>query len=362
MSFDFKKINILIGDQGTGKSTVAKLVSAINSMVAGETLTPGASGLMRIEEYGKIEHFKRHIEKYEIGSYLNEQTNIRYQHTLFEFDYSNSNCGVTKTKTTSGNEVSLNYLNTTFIPADRAAVNLLSNELLYSLNEINQDLPGYFVRFGQLFNRLKKNQNKYDFSDTLGVVYKFENGQDKIEIKDSKQIRMSDASSAFQTNIPLLVVLQYQSIEDLHAEYYSSDLNVTVIEEPELNCFPLLQNAILKYIIKCVRSEKGEYGRRVIITTHSPYILTSLNNLIYAFEVGINMPDRVSKIIDKKYWINPEDVSSYRLMPDGSCKNILSKSEDGTLIAAEEIDEVSSGLNKEFNELIDLEIKNEEMK
>ena len=31
MSFEFKKINILIGDQGTGKSTVAKLVSAIKN-------------------------------------------------------------------------------------------------------------------------------------------------------------------------------------------------------------------------------------------------------------------------------------------------------------------------------------------
>ena len=42
--------------------------------------------------------------------------------------------------------------------------------------------------------------------------------------------------------------------------------------------------------------------------------------------------------------------------------NIIDKTEDGTLIEASEIDEVSTELNKEFDELIRLDMANTEPK
>ena len=47
-------------------------------------------------------------------------------------------------------------------------------------------------------------------------------------------------------------------------------------------------------------------------------------------------------------------------MPDGTAKNIISTTEDGTLIEADEIDEVSRKINKEFDELIKVDMLNEE--
>lgn len=357
MSFDFKKINILIGEQSTGKSTIAKLVAAINKMANGETLAVGASGLMRQAEYGRLEHFKRHLKVYEIESYLDESTMIEYKHTLFHFKFIQNNCSIKKTKTTSGNDVSLEWLSTTFIPADRIAVNLLSNEVLFSLTAINQGLPGYFANFGQLFSRLKKTKESFDFTDTLEVEYKYENDLDKIKLSNNKQIRMSDTSSAIQTNIPLLVVLNYQSNEEFPD--YGPDFRATIIEEPELNCFPSLQNSTFKYIVRCIRSEQNnKYNRRIIITTHSPYILTSLNNLMYAYQVGQEHTEETNNIIEKKYWINPEDVSAYMLLPNGNCEDIFDREEN--LIKADKIDEVSRILNQQFENLLTLEyVKNE---
>jgi predicted ATP-dependent endonuclease of OLD family len=353
MSFEFKKINILIGEQSTGKSTVAKLVAAINKMATGETLAAGSSGMMREDEYGKPEHFKRHLKVYEIESYLNELTIIDYQHTLFDFKFINGNCFIKKTKTTGGEDVSLDWLSTTFIPADRIAVNLLSNEVLYTFNEINQDLPGYFIRFGRLFSRLKKDRESFDFSDTLGVVYRYENNLDKIEIFGDKQIKMTDASSAIQTNIPLLVILNSQSQTDGRAEFYSSDINITIIEEPELNCFPSLQNSVIKYIVRCIRSSQNEYKRRSIITTHSPYILTSLNNLMYAYQVGQTNSEEANNIIKDNYWLNPNDVSAYMMLLNGEGEDIMDREEG--MIKAEKIDEVSRKLNQQFDDLLTLE-------
>jgi ABC-type oligopeptide transport system ATPase subunit len=354
MSFNFKKINILIGDQGTGKSTVAKLICAINKMAAGETLITG-SRLMRKDEYGGLAHFRRHLKFFEIESYLSELTEITYHHGMFEFLLKNEVSTLRLTKDVHGQEIPIGQLNTTFIPADRAAVNLLSNELLLSLNELNQDLPGYFVRFGQLFNRAKKNLDKYDFTDTLGVIYKYENNQDKIEITGEKQIKISDASSAIQTNIPMLVVLNHQLQSASLQGIYTEEFNMTIVEEPELNCFPSLQNAIVKYIIRCVHPFSADYLRRVFITTHSPYILSSLNNLMYAFETNKIKNVEVDSIISKNYWVNPEDVSAYLLLIDNDgtvCENIMD--EELKQIKVEKIDEISELLSIQWHQLADL--------
>lgn len=352
MSFDFEKINILIGEQSTGKSTIAKLIAAINKMASGETLADGASGMMRVIEYGKLEHFKRHLKIYEIDNYLNPKTKIEYDQKLFSFNYLDNDCQINKSSDASKQEISLKYLSTTFIPADRAAVSLLSNEVLYSLNEINQDLPGYFVRFGQLFNRTKKLQQQYDFTDTLGITYKYENNIDKIEIKDGKQLAIANASSAIQTNIPLLVVFKNQFNQDFPV--YNSYFRLTVVEEPELNCFPVLQNLILKYIVTCIRSQQNHRTkRRIIITTHSPYILTSLNNLMYAYQVGENHKREINKIIEEKYWVNPYEVSAYQLLANGTCESIIDES---GLIMAEKIDVISRQINNEFDLMQDIKL------
>ena len=354
MSFDFKKINLLIGEQSTGKSTVAKLLSTINQMPKDEKYLLDLSTVKVKDKFGEIGHFKKHLEGYQIDTYLTNSTEIIYEHPLLKFRFIDGNCSMKKLSPAQGNEVSAESLNVLFIPADRAAVNLLSNEVLYSLNEIRQDLPLYFVRFGQMFNRAKKDQENFNFADTLGVVYKYENSLDKIEILNGKLINISDASSAIQTNVPLLVLMQYQSKYDFVFPKISvSDLNITVIEELELNCFPYLQNAILKYVALCIQPFPNRFTRRILLTTHSPYILTSLNNLMYAYKVGQNHREEANKIIEEKYWVNPKDVSAYQLLSDGTCIDILDREEG--MIEADRIDEVSRIINKEFDDLMDIE-------
>ena len=49
-----------------------------------------------------------------------------------------------------------------------------------------------------------------------------------------------------------------------------------LLEEPELNLFPSAQNKLVMYVI----DKSIANNHRVLLTTHSPYILTSLNNLI----------------------------------------------------------------------------------
>ena len=47
-----------------------------------------------------------------------------------------------------------------------------------------------------------------------------------------------------------------------------------VIEEPELNLFPSTQHFLIDWIIKKVRKSNGS----IVITTHSPYVLSVVDN------------------------------------------------------------------------------------
>ncbi|WP_413228145.1 AAA family ATPase [Aeromonas caviae] len=63
---------------------------------------------------------------------------------------------------------------------------------------------------------------------------------------------------------------------------YLEQENVMVfIEEPEAHLFPDGQKDVSDFIVM-VRSM---IGARFIITTHSPYILSSINNALYAYHL-----------------------------------------------------------------------------
>ena len=83
-----------------------------------------------------------------------------------------------------------------------------------------------------------------------------------------------------------------------------------IVEEPELNLFPEAQQALLQTLIeKCTAGEND-----LIITTHSPYVLTVLNTLMYAHKVAHEVPEnapKVAKLIPRKYWVDPAQFAAY---------------------------------------------------
>jgi energy-coupling factor transporter ATP-binding protein EcfA2 len=353
MALDLRQVNVLIGDQGTGKSTVAKVLAAIYDMAALFEVT-SISTLKRNDELGNSADFKKRLSFYNIDTYLNEETFIEYIGNDFQYQYSSG-------QTVGFNADALHimglHIGATFIPADRIAVNILSNAVLYSLVELKEDLPGYFLKFGRLYSRLKGKREEYDFTETLGVKFKQENEKDFIGLPSGKWVLMEQAASAFQANVPMMLVFKHQVevAASLVEESMATEPNFFIIEEPELNCFPETQDKIVKCIIADAHDDTniGEYHKRLLVTTHSPYILTSLNNLMQAYQTGKAAPEKADAIIPKQYWLNPDDVSAYMLLKDGTCKDILNREE--YLIEADEIDSVSRKLNREFEDLLTIE-------
>jgi predicted ATP-dependent endonuclease of OLD family len=226
-----------------------------------------------------------------------------------------------------------------YIPAERNIVSSLSDFTMGVFSE-GISISRLILNFGKKFEIARKELKK-TYINFLDITYEhnFESGN-RVSISSGQSISLSEAASGLQSVIPLYLVTKHFAESDL-----------LVIEEPELNLFPEAQKKLVEFIIETCRDKT----KRLIITTHSPYILTVLNNLIQAHNVVKERPEleeEVNKIIPKERWLDFDKVGVY-YVADGTAKNIMH--EKNRIIKAENLDSVSKNLSNEFGQLLDLQ-------
>lgn len=125
------------------------------------------------------------------------------------------------------------------------------------------------------------------------------------------------------------------------------------IEEPEAHLFPVSQRRIVDLFSRLYNAN----GHNFVLTTHSPYILAALNNLILASKLIAETHDSTGKqvrdIIGGDLAVSVEEVSAYTVQ-DGTLINIIDQ-ETG-LIGASVIDSVSDEFDRVFDRLVELEL------
>ncbi len=359
MSFELRAVNILIGDQGTGKSTFGKVLWVVKDILYHSDIQLSVNGMTaskeKLEEYFKDE-FKKNLEEYEITNYLKSDTYIEFRDSSFHLIFDNNSLYLLRIPSGSKNK---NTQVMAYIPVFRESVMLLNNSA-FGLARLKAPLPHYFFSFGQYLANIKNEKNFRDYSNILNIRYKNVDENDIIILKSGEEIRMQEASSAIVSVVPLLLAFDYAVESNYSTEYrISRHLNspYIIIEEPELNCFPTTQKKLMEYFISKIKYDTTadvDYYCRLVINTHSPYILTSLNIMMYGYQVGQEHKTETEGIIDKKYWINPDDVSAYMLLEDGTCEDIVDREEN--LIKAEKIDSISGFLNEKFDALLNIEL------
>lgn len=257
-----------------------------------------------------------------------------------------------------------------FVPSARSLLSVLSTDLLYS------DLPNFdplmrqFVRrIGQLqreFTRTMEDQLENAVEATLrdvpvekarvemaiGIVrsvlkgdYVFDRGgRERIELSDGQHVYLRFASSGQQEVLWILLLL-FSII--LHGTPAS-----VLLEEPEAHLFPYAQRDVTNLIALCKNAERlGTAKNGAVLTTHSPYVLTALNNLLFAHKTGsasVEAEKKVGAIVDRKLWLDPANIGVW-FVEKGGIRSIMDM--DLGLIKAEEIDGVSSSLRDEFDEI-----------
>lgn len=154
-------------------------------------------------------------------------------------------------------------------------------------------------------------------------------------------VYLKNASSGQQESIRIL--------QDAFLSIYQGNKLLRIVEEPEAHLFPEAQMSTIQLLVLMLNSAPSGH---LILTTHSPYTLTVINNLIYAAKVGARHPEQANSIIQKELWLPLENVSAY-ILQDGEASDIMDA--DLGEIKAELIDSISNVINQQYDKLLQLD-------
>ena len=151
------------------------------------------------------------------------------------------------------------------------------------------------------------------------LKFKRKSDQSFIYHNQNQKVLLKESSSGVQSLLPIILLIESSMMKDNYI-----NLNY-VIEEPELNLYPQAQYELIKYLVKsCLETDRKVKAKNLIITTHSPYVLASINNLLLAFKKGKNKPSKVENLIGRESWINPDNFNAYQV-ENGLVKRIFNK-------------------------------------
>ena len=378
---DLKQVNVLIGPQSSGKSTLGKVAcfcAWVEKQVALEQ---------------SFERFRREgvfigslVTFHKMEGYFSPDSEIVYCSPVVEFRYRHAE-GVPSFRWVD------NYAyvraKISYIPAERNIVSLLADWRQVRLPDNN------IFNFMSDWSRARKRHtpdNRLPISH-LHAQYYYDEHQDAdfLAIDDGQLLRLVNASSGQQSLTPLYVLLHYflQTIYEKDGEdsvgnkelashlaselfqRYMSDLSTKsldelaetyrelvqqavlpssgkedgpvldggkvlaifssllsrytstrysnlFVEEPELNLFPSTQKELLYHMVAAVAGKE----HRLFVTTHSPYVLYALNNCLLGWNVRERLPqDVAAALASREAWIDPARVAVWQ-MRDGGVESV----------------------------------------
>jgi len=239
---------------------------------------------------------------------------------------------------------------------NRAALTQNMQDFIQSVNFIKKKFDSFIDKLTEKYqNEQKLGQYHYKTLElACCLVNKILKGKyictregERIYLDEERFIKLYEASSG-QQEVLWILNLIVEIIASVDQKTILDSQRFTIIEEPEAHLFPESQRDLTN-LISLLANQKNE---QVLITTHSPYILTALNNLLYAHKIGKTKPDETAKIIAPMLWVDVDKVAVY-MVENGTIRDIVDR--DLEMICTEEIGSASRIMNQEFDTLFALE-------
>ena len=250
----------------------------------------------------------------------------------------------------------------TFIPAGRAFFTSIGR--LVAAIEHGGSLDPVTIRFAKLFANIRDaprlflyrtgRRERIDLNRREEIMHKLFGGDIKnekdlefVETPDGRKIPFSALSSGQQELLPMWVLIDLLS----NRESGAAGSELFYIEEPEAHLFPAAQSLLMEFLISSFVSNRNK--KKLVITTHSPYILSKLNNFLKAGSLAEQKRNvaQVSSVVPRECWLTQDKVVAYAI-ENGTLNPLIT--EDG-LIDASYIDSVSDEVSEAFSKLLDIE-------
>ena len=291
---EIKKVTFFIGNQGSGKSTVAKLIATF--MWIEKALVRGDYNRKWFERKNRFKN--TFLPYHRIENYLKENTFIQYKGEAYMITYENE---FLKFEEKKNNDYSLPQI--MYVPSERNFIAYVRSPKELKLS--SEALKEFLTEFDNSKGIVKNLE--LPINTINKVILDYDKLNDTLNLKgEDYKIKLTEASSGFQSFAPIYMVSNYlvntirknsgikvsmtgeeisrfrKEIEQLFTDeqkriaisVLSKKFNKTsfinIVEEPEQNLFPTSQRDMLYSLLK-INNEIT--ANKLIITTHSPYLV-----------------------------------------------------------------------------------------
>ena len=334
---EIKKVTFFIGNQGSGKSTVAKLIATF--MWIEKALVRGNYNKKWFERKNRLKN--TFLPYHRIENYLKENTFIQYKGDAYTITYEKE---FLKFEEKKNNDYSLPQI--MYVPSERNFIAYVKKpkELKLSSDALKEFLTE-FDNSKEIVKNLELPINE--------AILDYDKLNDTLNLKgEDYKIKLTEASSGFQSFVPIYMVSRYlgKSVgkqseikvemsgdekdrfrKEVEKIYSSKELTeeqkriaisvlskkfnktsfVNIVEEPEQNLFPTSQRDMLYSLLK-INNEIP--ANKLIITTHSPYLVNYISVAVEAGNIRNEVnKEQIGKIIPISALVKSEDLAIYQL-------------------------------------------------
>lgn len=353
---DIEKVTVFIGNQGSGKSTVAKVISTM--MWLEKAINRGD-----MDAQMDAEIFIEFFDYQRVHNYFRDATVIEYQGDILKIEYKNS---IVKTEVTINQNGNYRVPKIMYVPAERNFLSVIENP--YSISNLPSTLKTFAEELLKGLRLISNQSIALPIGEGLSFLYTKENNKSYLIGKDY-ELDLTEASSGYQSFIPLYLVSKFlteelserekallgqlsveqsvrrkkeiadvmfnnllseeekgKKVKAIDSKYINTCF-INIVEEPEQNLFPTSQQKMLNTLLATNRKEDN----KLIMTTHSPYLINYLTLSVKAASLiekitqtkgNSNLIPLVEMIVPENSVVKGEDLVVYELDNDGNIKEL----------------------------------------
>ena len=355
---DLKMVNLFIGKQSTGKSTLMKILGYCRWLE--KTIMTGSDTVLSaFTHHNKFLKELMQFYRFNAG-YFSDDSEIHYIGDCVAIHLNGTRNNARIERLTTFDEGRYNT-KLSFIPSERNLLSAIKNiDRSYRASDLDV-LFNFVFEWGEAKDLYTNEPKTLAIASNMEYYFDKEKGTDIIRLKDKKtEFTTFYASSGVQSALPVEILVDYvcgmagqpvplskgelfdmmtkflrerttgDKLGEVNSEVLSSHLlnyqsAQLFIEELEQNLYPESQWNLVRSIIYAIKKASVRTGRdsMVALTTHSPYVLTALNVLMLASVACEKDHEATSLIVPDKYILPVGSIGAYYLAEDGTLQDIV---------------------------------------